>query len=129
MNAQDGEIADFLSNYPAEVRDVTQRLRKIVIATIPNAVEELDRSGKVIGYGFGPGYAGLVCTIIVSKKGVKLGIVRGAHLPDPHKLLEGAGKQHRYVAFERAADFSKVGLKTLIESAVAVWRNKAASVD
>jgi hypothetical protein len=79
----------------------------------------------VIGYGFGPGYSGLVCTIIPSKKGVKLGVVYGARLPDPHGLLEGSGKQHRYVAFTEPADLEKAGLKDLLSAAVTAWKERS----
>lgn len=39
----------------------------------------------------------MVCTLIISPSGVKLGIVGGVELPDPHSLLEGSGKTHRHV--------------------------------
>lgn len=56
-------------------------MRAIVRAALPEAREELDRPGRVIGYGFGPGYSGLVCTIIPSRNGVKLGIVHEPGCP------------------------------------------------
>ena len=92
---------------------------------MPAAREELDRPARVIGYGFGPGHSGLVCTIIPSKKGVKLGVVHGARLPDPQGLLEGSGKQHRYVAFSKPADLEKAGLKDLLRTAVTAWQERS----
>jgi hypothetical protein len=119
------EVLQFLSEYPAAVADLGRQLREIVRSAIPGAAEELDRPGRVIGYGFGPGYGGLVCTIIPSKKGVKLGVVYGARLPDPHGLLEGPGKQHRYVAFAKPADLEKAGLKDLLRAAVTAWKERS----
>jgi hypothetical protein len=72
-------------------------LRQRLLAELPDTAEQPDESGNVIGYGFGSGYKGLVCTIMLSRSGVKLGIPHGATLPDPDRLLEGAGKVHRYV--------------------------------
>ena len=118
-------VLEFLSEYPDAVRDLARGLREIVRATMPDANEELDRPGRVIGYGFGPGYSGLVCTIIPSKKGVKLGVVHGARLPDPQGLLEGPGKQHRYVAFAKPADLEKAGLKDLLRTAVTAWQERS----
>jgi hypothetical protein len=118
-------ILEFLKGYPPEVGDTVQRLRKIITGTIPDAREELDLSGKVIGYGLGPGYAGLICTIIPSKKGVKLGVVRGAQLPDAARLLEGSGKQHRYVAFMRPSDVERPGLQSLLRAAVKAWQDRS----
>lgn len=125
MKQSDNDVSGFLGEYPAAVSDLARRLRAIVRAAIPGAREELDRPGRVIGYGFGPGYSGLVCTIIPSKKGVKLGVVHGARLPDPHRLLEGSGKQHRYVAFSKPADLEKRGLKELLRTAVTAWQERS----
>jgi hypothetical protein len=75
-------------------------LRQRLLAELPDAGEQPDESGNVIGYGFGSGYKGLVCTIILSKSCVKLGIPHGATLPDPDRLLTGAGKVHRYFVVE-----------------------------
>lgn len=125
MKESERDVLEFLSEYPAAVCDVARGLRAIVRAAIPGAREELDRPGRVIGYGFGPGYSGLVCTIIPSKKGVKLGVVHGARLPDPQGLLEGSGKQHRYVAFSKPADLEKAGLKELLRTAVTAWQERS----
>src|SRR5436190_5511763 len=56
-------VSRFLEAYPAAVQEMTQKLRKIITATLPRLREELDTKDRVIGYGLGPGYAGLVCTI------------------------------------------------------------------
>jgi len=46
-----------------------------------------------------------------------LGIVGGASMPDPNGLLEGAGKKHRYVVLNEAADLKKKkGIAALIKS-------------
>ena len=119
------DVLQFLSEYPAAVADLGRQLRDIVRAAMPDAREELDRPGRVIGYGFGPGYGGLLCTIIPSKKGVKLGVVYGARLANPHGLLEGRGKQHRYVAFAKPADLKKAGLKDLLRVAVIAWKERS----
>jgi hypothetical protein len=53
----------------------------------------------------------------MSQKGVKLGINKGAELPDPEGLLEGSGKVHKYVQLRRAADLEQAGLRELLEEA------------
>ena len=119
------DVLQFLREYPAAVGDLGRRLRDIIRAAMPGVHEELDRPGRVIGYGFGPGYSGLVCTIILSQKGVKLGVVHGAQLPDPHGLLEGSGKQHRYVALAKPSDLEKPGLEDLLRTAVKAWEQRS----
>lgn len=117
-------VDKFLTDYPAAVQMATQKLRKIIRAAIPELPEELDPTDRVIGYGLGPGYAGLICTIILSQKSVKVGIVRGAELPDPRRILEGTGKVHRYVAFEKNFEIKSKELPPLLRVAVSAWRKR-----
>ena len=66
------------------------------------------------------GYKGLVCTLFLSKSAVKIGLVDGSDLPDPHKLLEGAGKVHKHVVLKTTADLRKPGLKPLVRACVKI---------
>lgn len=108
------EVKNFLAEYPPAVEEIALSLRRLILSVVPEAQEMVDRSGRVIGYGYGSGYKDLICTIILSKTGVKLGMVGGAELPDPKGLLEGAGKKHRYVQLQTLADLKKPGLKQLL---------------
>jgi len=122
---QADEALEFLRGYPEKTRDIAKRLRTVIMSTIPGAREEIDRSARIVGYSLGSGYAGSICAIIPSKKGVKLGIARGAQLADPERLLEGSGKQHRYVAFDESSDLDRRGLQTLLRVAVAAWKERS----
>jgi hypothetical protein len=73
----------------------------------------------MFAYTYGPGYRGVVCTLILSKTGVKLGIAGGASLADPHKLLRGAGKVHRHVPLKAIEDLRQPGVKELVAAASA----------
>jgi len=118
------EIVEFLGPYPPGVRDIALAARELVTCAVPEAKETLDRSARLIGYSYGPGYKGSICTLILSKKGVKLGVARGASLPDPARLLQGSGKVHRHVEFRDVADVRKPGLVSLLEAAVAAWKQR-----
>jgi hypothetical protein len=121
----DDDVAQFFRGYPPDVNEIAVELRGVIRSAIPDAREMLDTKDRVVGYGFGPGYADLICTIIPSKTGVKLGLVRGAQLPDPDHLLEGGGKQHRYVPFKEGAQVRKEPLQRLLASAVVAWRERS----
>src|SRR5688572_22518395 len=97
------ELTALLTKYPTPVQAAAQQLRTVVMNAVPGCSGTVDTSSNVIGYGLGPGYNVLICTIILSKGGVKLGIARSANLPDPAKLLTGKGKIHRYVEFNDAS--------------------------
>ncbi|CAN5857315.1 hypothetical protein BH18ACI5_BH18ACI5_25280 [soil metagenome] len=77
---------DFFAQYPERVAQTCLALREAIRSALPQVQEEVDPAGRVVGYNCGPGYAGLICTIIPSKAGVKLGIVNGATLPNPDGL-------------------------------------------
>jgi hypothetical protein len=65
----------------------------------------------MIAYSYGQEYAEMICTIIPSKKGVKLGFYKGIDLPDPDKLLEGAGKISRYIEIRSNEQINSPALK------------------
>ncbi len=117
MKTLNKQFDDLLSQYPANVQEVARGLRELILKQVPEANEMVDAPARVIGYGHGDGYKGMICTIILSKKEVKLGIVGGASLPDPNGLMEGAGKKHRYVVLSEAADLKKKkGIAELIRA-------------
>jgi hypothetical protein len=68
-----GAMDTFLASYPEAVRSLALRARKLVREALPGVEESLDEAGRVVGYGYGAGYTGLVCTLIPSQSGVKLG--------------------------------------------------------
>ena len=109
------ELEELLNLYTPDVQEVARAARKLILATVPEADEMVDLPARVIGYGYGQNYKDMICTIILSKGGVKLGIVGGASLPDPNGLMEGPGKKHRYVVLNEPADLKKPGLKELIK--------------
>jgi hypothetical protein len=117
-------VDTLLAAYPPDVTALARAARKFLLDALPAADERVDPSAPVIGYGYGPGYKGLICTLMLSKSGVKLGVFRGAELADPRRLLEGSGKIHRYVPLKHPSDLRRPGLKQLIKSAAKAWRER-----
>jgi hypothetical protein len=114
--------ADFFAQYPDNVAETCLALRQAIHAALPQVQEEVDPAGRVVGYNRGPGYAGVICTIIPSKTGVKLGIVNGATLADPDGILEGPGKRHRYVRIADASAARQTTVSSLLRTAHAAWQ-------
>ena len=118
------EVERLLGNYSPAVAEVARAVRGAVLAALPGCAEQADHSSNVIGYGYGPGYKHMICTLILSKAGVKLGISGGAGLADPDHLLEGTGKVHRYVAVADQAGAEDPRLAALLARALAAYRER-----
>ena len=118
------DVTALLGTLTPEVRAVALAVRRLVRAVLPRVQEIPDRGARVIGYGYGAGYRDMVATIILSRGGVKLGLVRGAELPDPHRLLEGKGKVHRYIAFTEVEPVNRPGVKALLKTTYAAWKER-----
>jgi hypothetical protein len=117
-------IETLLAAYPTDVQALASAARRSLRTWLPNSEEVADPVAPVIGYGYGPGYKGLVCTLLVSKTGVKIGLARGAELADPHGLLGGSGKVHRYVQLRNAADLRNPDVRALVKATYAAWKQR-----
>jgi hypothetical protein len=113
-----------LRQYPTDVQALIHAARKLVLSTLPGATEEFDLKAKVIGYGYGPGYRGVVATLILSRQGVKIGIARGAELPDPDGLLQGAGKVHRHIPITKPSDLRQPPVRAMLKAARVAWKKR-----
>jgi hypothetical protein len=119
-------VEALLAAYPAHVREIASAARNLLEGALPDISETVDASAKLIAYSYGPGYKGVICTLIMSQTGVKLGIFRGSELPDPKHLMTGAGKVHRHVSLRSVDDLRHPGLKRLLKDAVAAWHRRKA---
>ncbi|HUI84844.1 MAG TPA: DUF1801 domain-containing protein [Candidatus Binatia bacterium] len=113
------EVASFISAHAPEVRDLTLAARSFVLRMIPDVSEQVDVKARIIGYGYGPKYADMVCMLMPTKAGVNLGIAYAMELPDPDGLLEGTGRLHRHVKLRSKADLEDAALKSLMRAAIA----------
>ena len=120
-------IEDILSKYDEQLATLASTLRVFLLKELKEITEIPDPAANMIAYGYGPGYKDMIGTILLSKKGVKLGFYTGSELPDPAKLLTGSGKVHRYVEIKSAADIKNPGLKKLLAEAVKAYKERVKS--
>lgn len=116
------DIQSFLTQYPADVYDKVVKLRTVILNVLPGVIEQLDIPAKMIAYCYGQKYAEMICTIIPSKKGIKLGFYKGVDLPDRHHLLEGPGKLSRYVVIKSEEQITSPAIKQLLENALTAYK-------
>jgi hypothetical protein len=117
-------VGDILSKYDEAIATLALELRNFLLTRLKDISEIPDSAAGIIGYGYGPGYKDLICTILLSKKGVKLGFYKGAELPDPKKLLTGTGKVHRYVEIRTAAVIKDPAVGNLLKEALTAYRKR-----
>jgi len=113
-----------IKTYPENVQTLVRHARRALRDWLPLAKETEDASARMFAYTYGPGYRGMICTLILSKSGVKLGIPWGASFPDRHKLLRGEGKVHRHVPLKVLDDLQQPGLQELVASASAACKER-----
>jgi len=114
----------FLSAYPPGIARLAQATRARVLAALPGVDESVDQPARMLAYAYGPGYAGMVCTLIPSQKGLKLGLYRGAELSDPDGLLEGSGKVHRHVRILADDSPRPAAIARLLRTARSAWKRR-----
>jgi hypothetical protein len=96
-----------------QIHDLVTQLRQVIRTVVPE-VEEAGYPGwKLIGYR----HRRYFCFIAPKVDYVQLGFEHGRTLPDPAGLLEGTGKQVRYVTLHPEQGLPFASLKELIEIA------------
>lgn len=109
------------------VQALARATRRFLRQLLPGTHEVVDGSAPIVAFTRGDGYTGMVCTMMLSATGVKIGIVRGSELADPYGLLEGAGRIHRHVPLDQAADLRRPGVTALIRAADQAARARQAA--
>lgn len=107
-----------LLRYPEHIRQRFWAARDWLIHRCPTLREEVDVKAGLMAFSLGPGYKGMVCTLILSQKGLKLGLPYAASFPDPHAVLKGGGKVHRHVILPPDGPDAVAGLEHLFQCAV-----------
>jgi hypothetical protein len=76
----------------------------------------------MVVYCYGQKYVEMVCTLIPSQKGLKLGFYNGVSLPDPENLLQGTGKISRYVEIKSEKQIHSASIQNLLREGLAAYR-------
>jgi len=86
---------------------------------LPGAVEMVYDNYNALAIGFGPNERAseAIVSLAVFARGVNLYFIRGAKLPDPHKLLEGNGNQGRFIRLHNATQLNQPAIASLLHVA------------
>ena len=125
MNSTNDSIpGSFKGPFHPLVRDLVQAARELILEVMPNAIEQVDPSANLIGFGTDRTAKGLICGIVVHKTFINRLLARGAELPDPDRLLWGTGKNARHIRIQFVEDLYFPGVSHLLESAVDLHGSK-----
>ncbi len=119
-------VDEFLSKYPPEIGELAFQTRALIQKLLPDVLEMVDPSSKIIAYGYSPKYADLICAIAPYKTYLNLMFSDGTELDDPDKLLTGTGKRARHVKITGVGDLENPAVQMLIQQAVALRKQKLA---
>jgi hypothetical protein len=101
--------------------DSRSAMRKALRKRLPAANELVydNYNFFVIGYSPTERPSDSILSIAGGANGVGLCFIHGASLPDPHKILLGAGKQTRFIRVESAEVLGRPEVEALIAAAAA----------
>ncbi len=113
-----GTFEQAIAKADPAAQDLARKLRKMIIAVMPEVVEVSWPKLRIASYGVGPKKnTEHFCYISAQKHDINLGFYYGAELPDPDELLQGTGKRLRHVKLREAADLKNPALKRLLKLA------------
>jgi hypothetical protein len=113
-------LDSYIARYTPEVAGVAREALDRMRAYLPGAVQLAYDNYNALAIGFGPTErtADAVFSIALFPHWVSLFLLKGAGLPDPHKLLKGKGKVARHLVLEDAAMLDLPAVQALLAAAV-----------
>jgi hypothetical protein len=116
-------IEEFLSNYPDQIREITEEVRRMARRAMPGAHEFLYYDA--VNYSLSDSPLERIFYISPTQSQVTLGFLFGAFLDDKNHLLQGIGKRARHVKISTLEGARNPGLKELVKAA---WTSGAAYI-
>ncbi len=115
------QLASFINKFEPAVAAHIRVCRAELRQLLPHAVEMVydNYNFFVIGYGPNERASEAILSIAAAANGVGLAFLHGATLPDPLGLLQGEGKQNRFIRLPTLEPLRNPAVLALIQSAVA----------
>jgi len=113
------QLKGFIAKFDPKHQAVIRAARKALWERLPTATELVydNYNFFVIGYGPTERPSDAIISIAAAANGVGLCFIRGASLPDPAKILQGSGKQTRFVRLPSAEILKKPEVQALLKAA------------
>ena len=114
------QVAGFIAKFDPAIARLTRAARTRVRKRLPTAVELVYDNYNALAIGFGPTEktSDAIISVAAYARGVTLYFIYGASLPDPDGLLQGGGKQGRFLRLTDAQQIDEPRTAALIATAV-----------
>jgi hypothetical protein len=115
------EYLQFLSAYEPRITKLALAVRKLVLSEAPGSTELLYDAYNAVaaGYSFTGRPSDHFIHIASYAGWVNIGFNHGADLPDPHRILQGAGRQVRHIRIAREEDLDAPAVRHFVKAAIA----------
>lgn len=123
-------INDILKPCNREILEVVKELRSFFKEEFPSLLEKGYAVWKGIGYS--DSKSGYLCAIFPSETEVKIGFEYGIILKDKDQVLQGEGKQVRYLTIPTGATINFKQIKDFVKQSLALptlKKDKMAMID
>jgi Domain of unknown function (DU1801) len=118
------QLARFVAKYDPAVGRLVRATRAAMRRRFPTAWELVYDNYQflAIGYSATDRASDCIASLAISPKGVALSFYYGSTLPDPRGILQGSGKQNRFVRLSSAATLAEPTVAALLRAATAQAR-------
>jgi hypothetical protein len=114
------QLASFIGKFDTPVAKLIRSARSRLRKQLPTAIEQVYDNYNFLAIGFCSTERTSDCIVSLAAyaKGVSLFFYYGAKLSDPAKILEGSGKQVRFIRLESALTLARPEVQSLLAAAV-----------
>jgi hypothetical protein len=114
------QLAGFIAKFEPKLQTLIRSVRRRLRRKFPAAHELVYDNYNFFVIAYGPTERPSECTFSVAAaaNGVGLCFLHGASLPDPKRILSGAGKQTRFLRLESAAVLDRPEVEALFKAAL-----------
>jgi hypothetical protein len=105
-------VASYIAKLKGEQKAIVEQLHRLMLETAPKVKHSIKWSQPVYEEG------GPFAHIKAFASHVNFGFWRGAQLPDPKKLLSGAGERMRHIKITSAKDINRKAYQDFIKTAI-----------
>ena len=115
------QLSKFVAKFEPKHRALIGSVRRALRKRLPTANELVwdNYNFFVVGYSPTERPSDSILSLAAASNGVGLSFYRGSTLPDPQGILQGSGKQNRFIRLESAKTIARHAVEAVIAAAVA----------